>query len=129
VLEAPDVVRVARLVGRGDPFDQIGGGHGPNADLDNIQRFADIGLPQAQESFTHLEEQALLELVRSGSVTAAKLRDSLEIVLEERRSYDPEATSAALLQEAPYRTLMVDTQQHSPEEVAALIMRFVMQRM
>lgn len=129
VLEAPDVVRVARLMGRGDPFDQIGGDHAPDAELDSIRQFADIGAPQAVESFTQIEEQALLELVRSGAVTAAALRDSLAIVLEERRSYDPAATSAALLELAPMRTLVVNTQRSSPAEVGALIVRFALQRM
>ena len=129
VLEAADAVRVARLMGRNDPFDQIGGESRPNADLDRIQSFADVGVQEAERSFTALEEQALLELVRSGAVTAEALANSLQIVLEERRSYDPVAAKAALIEAAPLRTLVVDTQRHGPEEVGALIVRFVMQRM
>lgn len=133
VLEAPDAVRVARLMGRNDPFDQIGGERLPAAQPDSmpdsVQRFADIGAPEAQECFAHLEEQALLDLVRTGAVTAEALRNSLAIVLEERRSYDPAAAKAALLEAAPLRTLVVDTQRHPPAEVGALIMRFVLQRM
>jgi hypothetical protein len=133
VLEAPDAVRVARLMGRDDPFDQIGGGRIPGAEPEAaataVRRFTDIGAPQAEEFFTQPEEQALLEMVRSGVVTAEALRDSLAIVLEERRSYDPAAAKAALLQAAPLRTLVLDTQRHAPEAVGALIMRFVVQRM
>jgi hypothetical protein len=133
VLEAPDVVRVARLLGRNDPFDQIGEAHAPAAErdahLDSVQWFADIGAPPAEGSFTPQEEQALLDLVRAGAVTAEALRDSLAIVLEERRSYDPAAAKAALLEVAPLRTLAVDTQRHAPEAVGALIKRFVFQRM
>lgn len=133
VLEAPDAVRVARLLGRNDPFDGIGGDTPSVAQAEgaqsSMQHFADIGAAEAQEHFTPVEEQALLDLVRSGGVTAEALRDSLAIVLEERRSYDPAAAKAALIEVAPLRTLVVDTQRHTPQEVGALIGRFVLQRM
>jgi hypothetical protein len=141
VLEAPDAVRVARLMGRNDPFDQISGERPSGAETATksadesadesaaIQRFADIGAPEAGEFFTQPEEQALLDLVRSRAASAAALRDSLAIVLEERRSYDPAAAKAALLEAAPLRTLIVDTVRHAPEAVGALILRFVVQRM
>ena len=86
-------------------------------------------LTRSAGSFSAAEEGALLDLVRSGTVSAAALRDSLAIVLEERRSYDPAATKAALLDAAPFRTLVVDTQRHPPEEVGALIARFVLRQM
>jgi hypothetical protein len=133
VLEAPDAVRVARLMGRGDPFDQISAGHAPHTGMDAgaaaVQSFADIGAPDAAQFFSQPEEQALLDMVRSGAVTADALADSLAIVLEERRSYDPVAAKAALLQAAPLRTLVVDTVRHAPEAVGALLLRFVVQRM
>jgi hypothetical protein len=124
VLEAPDVVRVARLMGRGDPFDQIGGETRENPRLDGIHTFADAGAPDAAGQFSRLEEQALLELVRSGAVTADALRSALAIVLEERRNYDPAAASAALRQVAPARSLVVDTASLPAEAVAARIARF-----
>ncbi len=129
LLEAPDVTRVARLMGRDDPFDQIGGEGGEDAQSDQVQHFADVGAPQAGDYFSHLEEQALLELVRSGAVTADALNAALAIVLEERRSYDPAATHEALLADAPFRTLVVDTQRNAPQQVAAQVIRFVQQRM
>ena len=124
VLQAPDVVRVARLMGRGDPFDQIGGAVLEDSRLDPIQTFADVGASQAETLFTRLEEQALLELVRTGSVTAEALRAALTIVGEERRNYDPTAACAALQRAAPTRTLVVDTARHPPKQVATQIMDF-----
>jgi hypothetical protein len=124
VLQAPDVVRVARLMGRGDPFDQIGGAALENPRLDHLQHFADIGVPEAETLFTHLEEQALLEMVRTGTVTAEALRAALAIVGEERRNYDPAAAAAALEQAAPARTLVVDTLRFAPKQVAAQITDF-----
>lgn len=129
VLEAPDVARVSRLMGRGDPFDQIGGEGRENATLDHVQHFADVGAPEAAAYFSHLEEQALLELVRTGAVTADTLRDSLTIVIEERRNYDPAGASAALLEDAPFRTIIIDTQRHAPESVADRMIRFVQKYM
>jgi hypothetical protein len=129
VLEAPDAVRVARLVGRNDPFDQIERVHLPTGDGDGVQHFADIGADEAAGHFSDEEEQALLGLVRSGAVSAEALAGSLAIVVEERRSYDPAAAEAALLDAAPLRTLVVNTHRHRPEEVGSLIVRFVFQRM
>ncbi len=129
VLEAPDVARVSRLMGRGDPFDQIGGESPENSGLDQIQHFADIGAAEAAAHFSGLEEQALLELVRTGAASAEALRDSLAIVVEERRNYDPAATRSALVDAAPKRTLIVDTQRHEPDQVADRITRFLFQYM
>lgn len=131
VLEAADAVRVARLMGRNDPFDRLDGAQ-PAAEEgagDSVQSFADIGAAEAAGCFSAEEEAALLDLVRSGTVSAEALSGSLAIVLEERRSYDPQAAKAALLEEAPLRTLVVDTQRHAPAEVGSLIVRFVWQRM
>lgn len=122
VLQAPDVVRVSRLMGRGDPFDQIGGAATENPRLDHVQHFADVGVPEAQALFTHIEEQALLELVRTGAVTADALHGALTIVCEERRNYDPTSTAAALRDIAPTRTLVIDTVCDTPERVAAQIL-------
>ncbi|MBK8046912.1 MAG: ATPase [Anaerolineales bacterium] len=125
VLNAPDVVRVSRLAGRGDPFDQIGGATVENPSLDHIHRFADIYASAATGFFSPDEEQVLLELVRSGVTTASDLRKGLDIVIEERRNYDPAATTAALLAVAPDRTRVVDTVQLNPEAVAREITELV----
>ena len=77
--------------------------------------------PKPATSLRSAEEQALLELVRSGAVTAEALRSSLAIVVEERRNYDPAATQAALLDLAPDRTRVIDTVRYAPVEVAAAI--------
>lgn len=125
ILNAPDVVRVSRLAGRGDPFDQIGGATVENPSLDPIHSFADIDASAATGFFSPEEEQVLLELVRSGATTAADLRKGLDIVIEERRNYDPTTTAAALLAVAPDRTRVLDTVLLKPEEVAAELVELV----
>jgi hypothetical protein len=127
LLDAPDAVRVTRLMGRNDPFDAIGAGDGDGAadQAGTLSDFAALGLPEAAGLVATREEQALLALVRSGAVTAEQLRGSLAIVTEERRNYDPAATRAALLAAAAERTLLVDTHALPPAAVAAAILHFI----
>lgn len=124
VLEARDVIRVARLMGRGDPFDQIGGAAREQTGFSHIDTFNAIGVPEADGLFTPLEAQALLELVRTGAATPDALRSALEIVIEERRNYDPRAAALTLTRVAKDRTLVIDTELSAPVQVAAQIAGF-----
>jgi hypothetical protein len=108
LLDAPDAVRVTRLMGRKDPFDAIAGGDGMTEQAGALPDFAALGLPEVAGLLAAREEQALLALVRSGVVTAEQLRSS----------------RAALLATAPERTLLVDTHALSPDAVAAAILHF-----
>ena len=116
MLDAPDAVRVQRLLGRGDVFDQVQ--DAAPAAHDQAVDFARLGVPEATTLFTRAEEATMLGWVARGQVTAADLTAKLKIVLEERRNYDPVATQTALRDHAPDRSLIVDTVAHSPHEVA-----------
>lgn len=117
VLEAPDAVRVIRLMNRNDPFDVISA-RAAGQPARQPGRFADLAMPDAAALFTQREQQALLELVDAGDVTEADLRAALAIVVEERRNYDPVATRRALEEAAAERTLVVDTVADAPHDVA-----------
>ena len=121
MLEAPDAVRVQRLLGRRDAFDTIR--VMPSGDLDATgpQNLADLGLPEAAGLLPEEDTAHLIGWVRQGAISADDLRAKLRIVLEERRSYDPAATRAALEQAAPSRALFLDTVALSPSEVATAI--------
>jgi hypothetical protein len=123
MLDAPDAVRVQRLLGRASSFDQIN--VQPGTGESEVSTFASLGVADAGSLFTPQEEQALLQFVRSGQVTADDLRAKLQIVIEERRNYDPVATRTAMQSAAPERSLIIDTTQHDPKQVAALIQAFV----
>jgi hypothetical protein len=114
MLDAPDVVRVQRLLGRGDAFDQVAsvesGAQG--------ESFAALGIPEAATVFAPEQERDLFAWARRASVTDSDLRDKLAIVVEERRNYDPGATAAALRAHAPERLLYMDTTTHGAKEVA-----------
>lgn len=142
VLDAPDAVRVQRLLGRGDRFDQIAAvKHDTETDVETsgvlrkretdraIGSFAEIGFSEADALFSSAERVALLQLVvppiGQGMVAVADLLAKLKIVVEERRSYDPVETRNALTSLAPTRTLVIDTTQVSPTEAADQIARWL----
>jgi hypothetical protein len=124
LLDAPDVVRVIRLMGRHDPFDVIAArasDHTPHTP----DRFAALGVADAAALFTASEQHILADLVSTGEVTADELRKALTIVAEERRNYDPAATRTALETHAPARTLVVDTVADAPHTIALRILDFL----
>lgn len=120
MLDAPDAVRVARLMGRNDPFDQLAANVQPAEHA--ALSLADLGVPDAAGLFSPAEEAVLLGLARQAP---DDLRRSLAIVVEERRSYDPAATRTALLAAAPERALVIDTAAHDPAAVAQQILALV----
>ena len=126
LLDAPDVVRVVRLMGRQDPFDQLTANS--SASAVGSQQWADWVDPEVGLLFSAEEGASLAALVERGEVTAAELRRALAIVGEERRNYDPQATRASLAARAPSRSLVVDTVQAAPDAVAAQIMNFLQRR-
>lgn len=112
VLDAPDRVRVERLLGRNDAFDRVGGS-APTMANGSGHSLAAIGVPEGDDLFTPDEVTHLLALaappVGSGAIDPADLRAKVQIVVEERRNYDPHAAIAVLQQRAPTRTLRIDT--------------------
>lgn len=124
VLNAPDAVRVQRLLGRNDAFDQVSSTAVSTASH-ALADFTTLGLPAANALFKPEEQQQLLALVQRGEVSADDLRAKLQIVVEERRNYDPAAAIAVLQTQAPTRSLIIDTTRNTPDEVAAQILTFV----
>ncbi len=117
VLDAPDVVRVERLLGRGDRFDRLA----PNPTNASRDALPGLDVPGAEALFSAEEQARLSALVTEGSVSANDLRAKIAIVVAERQNYDPAAAIAALQRLAPARTVVVDTTIHSPAEAAERI--------
>jgi hypothetical protein len=122
MLDAPDAVRVQRLLGRQDSFDQIGAQGACEAEATDALSFAALGVAEAAQLFSNDEQRALLALVAQGSVSAQEMAAKLRIVVEERRNYDPAATRRALLNCAAERSLIIDTTHHSAKAVAQMIL-------
>jgi hypothetical protein len=82
-------------------------------------------MPEAATIFTAAEEATILHWVQQGVVTPDQVRAKVQIVIEERRSYDPEATRMALRTDAPQMTLYIDTVTHTPAATADKVMRWL----
>ncbi|MBZ9749719.1 AAA family ATPase [Deinococcus sp. HMF7604] len=114
-LGAPDAVRVRRLLGRADAFDQLDAaalGHDLRADL--------AALDGAGTVFSAAELDSLAALPTDGFAPAEVLAKT-RIVLSERRHYDPAAAEAFLHTLPPKRALVLDTVALAPAGVAAAI--------
>lgn len=120
LLDAPDIVRVIRLIDRQDAFDVIAA-----RPIHTPQQFADLAVEGAEGVFTAQEQQILVDLVNAGEVSVDDLRTALAIVVEERRNYDPAAMRAALERGAPERTLVVDTVADAPHTAALKILELL----
>lgn len=128
VLDAPDLVRVQRLLGRSDRFDQISS-NGAGGSVADQASLTAIGVTDGDALFTPGEVQALLQLatppIGTGSVPVEELRAKLQIVVEERRNYDPQAALAYLSAHAADRTLIIDTTTTSAAAAAQQIVAWV----
>jgi hypothetical protein len=126
MLDAPDLVRLQRLLGRGDAFDRISVATSISAPLaGEAASFADLGVPEASSIFDAEEEATILSWLQRGAVTSEELRAKLQIVIEERRSYDPVATLTALRAHAPNTTLYIDTVTHGPAAAATQVLAWL----
>ncbi len=128
VLDAPDLVRVQRLLGRNDAFDRITATT-TTAATTATASLAALGLAEGDALFSPAEVQQLLHLatppVGSGSIAPADLRAKLAIVIEERRNYDPQAAIAILQRNAAARTLHIDTTQVAAVDAAQQIAEWI----
>ncbi|MGB5050434.1 MAG: hypothetical protein WBO46_15930 [Caldilineaceae bacterium] len=117
VLDAPDVVRVERLLCRGDRFDRLSSVTAAG----NGTALPGLDVPGAEGLFNVEEQTRLSALVTEGSVRADDLRAKVAIVVAERQNYDPAAAIAALVRLAPARTVVIDTTRNSPTDAVRLI--------
>ncbi len=124
-LHAPDMVRVRRLLGRGDSFDRMAApavfasGEEHQEGREDEGPLAALGIVDAGRAFSPEEQAALAALAQSGEVSADELRAKVQIVLEERRSYDPGAAIATLQAQAAGRMRLLDTSSLSAAATAA----------
>lgn len=108
-LQAPDFVRVQRLLRRQDRFDAAA----TNGDGDTAV-FQEL----AADILSGGQLDQLLAQVARGEINPETLQAKLAIVRSERQNYDPEATLAALQQLASARLIVADTTTSSPVEIA-----------
>lgn len=105
-LNAPDIVRLERLLQRQDSFDFI-------EDNDNL----DI-LETSLKIFTNKERKRLLSLVENKQIEVGSLQQKLKIITTEKSNYDIEKTKLVLETTAPQRTLFIDSSIYLPQQIA-----------
>ena len=116
LLDAPDLERARRLIGRGDAFDAVA----LEGEGETLQMLST--LEGVHEVFT---ERELLELSQI-SADSREIVSKVKIVLEERRNYDPRAARNFLLEALDFkRVIYLDTQMYSPLEVAQRLLEWL----
>lgn len=130
VLDAPDLVRVQRLLGRSDRFDQISSTSAINPSATGQNSLAAVGVAEGDALFSAAEIATLLQStappIGTGTIAVDELRAKLQIVVEERRNYDPQAAIAYLTAHAPDRTLLIDTTRVTAEVAAQQVVDWLL---
>lgn len=117
-LHAPDPVRVRRLLGRADRFDQVQAG--PADDL----HAALLALPGIADVFRP-DDLAHLAALPAQGFDPVEVLAKTRIVLSERRNYDPDAARIVLAHLPAHRALDLDTVELPPAEVAARLLEWL----
>lgn len=124
ILQADNDVRVTRIAQRKDAFDSGASKTSPGDVGNGADLLECLGVPEAVPDFSPSTLMSWQAGLATGELVPADLAAAIRIVLEERKNYDPEQTTIALLTSAPDRTLVVDTTCHSPSEIARMAHAF-----
>jgi predicted ATPase len=101
-LDAPDMVRVERLLGRNDSFDAVA-----RASLHQIAGLEQVFSPH--------------DLAQLEQIQHPELEQKVKIVVTERQNYDPKAANAFLQGLTGDRVLYLDTTLEPPAQIAGRI--------
>lgn len=119
VLDAPDRVRLTRLLTRNDVFDRVETQPGPTGDNTLAALRAVEGI-DAVFSVADLQETAQIA-TRNGFSTADAAKKAA-IIVTERRNYNPDSARDFLTAKLPpAQVVVVDTARHPPADVVAQI--------
>lgn len=129
VLDAPNKVRLQRILKRNDAFDSVNvvnpNSRNKKINADKLNSFAALGMSEASSVFNSTEEREILSWVRGGSVTVKELQEKLKIVVKEQQNYDSVSTRLTLEKMAPKRTLVIDTTVYNPQQAASQILSYL----
>ena len=116
VLDAPDIVRLTRLLKRADTFDttQVDtslAGHNLIAGL--------MSIPNIDAVFTQEQLRQISRIARAAHLSINDVVKKAAIIVEERRNYDSSAARVFLTRTLPGRqVLVIDTENSSPSQIA-----------
>lgn len=119
VLDAPVMLRLKRLVGRTDSFDQVAATRLENSSF--IDRLLSIeGLGQQFDAYE------LARFEANAGVSEKRILDTVKIILSESTNYDSSAAITYLQSVlSPERLLVIDTSQHDITGVTDIIERWL----
>ena len=119
VLDAPDEIRVERLLGRFDAFDSV-----TNTNLigNTLEQLKTIKSVSQVFTVSQLEKLAALETT---GLSASEIVAKTKIVVSERRNYNPIEARDFLVQLGSKRVLYLDTTAAAPEIIAKRIIEWV----
>jgi hypothetical protein len=121
VLDAPDIVRLSRLLTRGDSFDQVTLS-GQNMEAGTSLRNA---VPHIDLVFEESELAQIAGLTQTHQIPFEEIVKKACIIVEERRNYDSQAARRHLTQTVPDRVLVVDTAVDRPDIVAEKVVAWL----
>ncbi len=122
-LGAPDLVRVKRLLGRDDQFDNIqleGQLEGQTTTNSASLRSNLAALKGVEQVFSPSELDELANLSTEG-YSSSDILAKAKIVVSERKNYDPVAAEKFLRTLEPARALILDTLALNPSQVATSV--------
>jgi AAA domain len=117
VLKTPDLVRLNRLLNRGDQFDVV---EGRSEAVGQNLMSALQAIPEIEAVFTPQQLSQIAQI--AADYTPAEILKKVAIIVEERRNYDPEVSRDYLVRTlAPRRVLTIETTTTPPAGVVERI--------
>jgi hypothetical protein len=119
ILDAPDLVRLARLLRRDDAFDSTK----LPPDLASRNMIAGLlAIPDIEAVFSEEHLRQISRMARAANLSIDEVIKKASIIVEERRNYDSSAARVYLARTLPRRqVLIVNTDHQSPQEIVRRI--------
>jgi hypothetical protein len=122
VLDAPDTIRLNRLLKRGDVFDVTESVTLPGSLASQNLTAALLAVPNVEAVFSEEQLQQIAKGARLAQIPADEVVQKISIIVKERRNYDSSTARVYLAHTLPpAKVLVVDTATHSPHTVAEKI--------
>ncbi len=126
VLDAPDTVRLTRLLNRGDVFDmttsKIQAGLLTSQDLMTILQ----SVPHVEAVFSEENLQQIATGARLAQIPMDEVVQKISIIVKERRNYDSSTARVHLTRTLPpHQVLVIDTAAHPAQVVAEKIVHWL----
>ncbi len=126
VLDAPDTVRLRRLLQRGDIFDTTGIPVPGSLSSQNSMA-ALSAVPHVEAVFSGAQLQQIATAARAAQIPVDEVVQKVSIIVTERRNYDSSTARVYLARTLPaQRVLVVDTASHSTDEVAKKVAEWLL---